>query len=158
MLMSRKLCAFWACVAASLWIGGCGPGNPLGRQPISGEVLLDGAPLAKGAIRFEPQAGGPDAKGALVGAGAVIEAGKYSIPAHEGLPAGSYLVSITSTETTGGSGPTIGQAPEEAMKAAAETQFVEKIPAKYNATTELRADVAAGKPNVFDFRLESEKQ
>ena len=69
---------------------GCGSGNPLERQPISGAVTINGTPLEKGSIQFEPL----EKKG--VASGAVITAGKYSIPETKGLPTGKYKVLISS--------------------------------------------------------------
>jgi hypothetical protein len=70
---------------------GCGQANPLGRKALSGAVTLDGAPLDRGAIEFHPlEEGG-------VQSGALISAGRYAIPAHEGATAGKYRVVIYDT-------------------------------------------------------------
>src|SRR4051794_27321646 len=85
-----------ACLAGlGLWAG-CS-GDSSGRHAISGTVKLDGAPLEKGNISFQPVEGG------LTSSGAVISQGEYSIPRDKGLPAGKYRVEINSA-AAGGSG------------------------------------------------------
>src|SRR5256885_12554328 len=65
------------------FLAGCS-GNPLGRQAISGSVKVDGVPLEKGTISFQPLENGQTSSGA------VIAGGNYSIPRDKGLPPGSY--------------------------------------------------------------------
>jgi hypothetical protein len=50
--------------------------------------MLNGAPLASGSIEFSPLSPGG------VQSGALIEAGKYSIPRDQGLTPGEYRVAI----------------------------------------------------------------
>ena len=71
-------------------VSGCGSGDTLNRQPVSGTVKLDGQPLASGSIRFIPQ----DTTGKVTSGGGPITDGKYSTD----LPPGKYLVKIFSTE------------------------------------------------------------
>lgn len=40
-------------VVAGLWVSGCSDGRP-SRVPVSGQVLIDGKPLAFGYVRFVP--------------------------------------------------------------------------------------------------------
>ncbi|MDB5335429.1 MAG: hypothetical protein JWN70_1048 [Planctomycetaceae bacterium] len=134
---------------------GCGGAEGVGRQPISGTVLMDGQPLDKGAINFQPYEGGKH----LVGSGAVIQNGTYSIPGAQGLTVGKYMVAISAPETSAQSGPVSGQSPEDAMKAAATAGAAkERLPKKYNATTELMVDVTPSGPNKFDFKVDSIKR
>jgi hypothetical protein len=122
---------------------GCGGGDGLPRQAVSGSVTLDGKPLAGGSIQFQP---GPGSSAAVSG-GAVIADGRFAIAREQGLVPGSYKVMIFSH---GGAeaapeapGPQTGPPPE-------------RIPARYNASTTLTADVAQDKPNEFQFELKSQ--
>ncbi len=64
-------------------LAGCGGDNPLGRKALSGVVNLDGAPLEQGSIEFHPL------ESTGVQSGALIRAGRYSIPAPQGATVGS---------------------------------------------------------------------
>ncbi len=127
------------CVGMAI-AGGCGPANPEGRLPISGNVTFQGQPLDQGTIRFTPLEGQSD-----VGSGAMIQNGSYSLEAHQGLPPGKYRVWISSTEQTGG--------PVEEMPGMAEEAPKERIPSQYNDQSTLEAEVTAGGDNKFDFDL-----
>ena len=81
-------------LAAFLPLAGCG-GDPLGRHAISGTVKVDGAPLTKGNISFQPTEEQPTMSGA------VVQAGKYSIPRQNGLVAGKYRVVSAATDNVG---------------------------------------------------------
>ena len=70
---------------------GCGAGNPLDLQAVSGSVTLDG-PLEQGSIQFVPQ---DNATGLL--SGALITAGTYSI-LKIGTPARQHTVRISSAD------------------------------------------------------------
>jgi hypothetical protein len=122
---------------------GCGPGDPLNRQPVSGAVTLDGASLDRGVIEFSPRDPKAKARG-----GTLIANGSYEIPRKDGLPPGEYTARIYSaTEAVKGDpsqppGPTAGQ-----------PQPVERIPAKYNINSELQVKVTDGGSNQFNFDL-----
>src|SRR5262245_61063665 len=83
MLLLRSVSVVLFVFAAS----GCTQ-DPLGRHAVSGTVKVDGAPLEKGNISFQPTEGQPTSGGAMV------LAGKYSVPRESGLVAGKYRVSI----------------------------------------------------------------
>jgi hypothetical protein len=132
-----------AASALLLLTAGCGgSGDELPRQPVSGKVTLDGQPLKAGMIQFEPAAGDV----ATAGGAAVVD-GSFSIARAEGLVPGKYKVRITSA----GAATAL---PPGAMPGDAPPPPKEKIPAKYNAKTELSADVTKG-ANDFDFKLGS---
>src|SRR5262245_9090044 len=76
-----------ALLALFLVLTGCS-NDPLGRHAVSGAVKVDGAPLAKGNIAFQPMDGQPTQGGA-----AVTDC-KYSVPRDGGLVAGKYRVAI----------------------------------------------------------------
>ncbi|MBI2478690.1 MAG: hypothetical protein HYV60_08675, partial [Planctomycetia bacterium] len=107
---------------------------------VSGTVKLNGQNLDQGTIAFHPEGN----QGSL--GGASIENGTYSIPAKQGLLVGKYKVSISSPE-----GGALG-----AVELPGESDVVvkERIPEKYNAKTELVAEVTAGGENEFDFDLQ----
>src|SRR5437879_5571611 len=73
-------------ISVSVWTG-CG-GSTGGRYAITGTVNLDGAPLEKGSIGFQPLENG------RTSSGAIISGGKFSIPADKGLPVGKYRVEV----------------------------------------------------------------
>jgi len=123
---------------------GCGPGDSLPRQEVSGNVTLDGQPLSDGSIEFQPvaTAGGP-----VVPGGGLIAAGAYRIAREQGLVPGVYKVMIFSHGA--GTGTTAGSAEPGAQGAPPP----ELIPTRYNVATTLKAEVAKDRPNVFNFDI-----
>lgn len=121
--------------------------DTLPRQSVSGQVTLDGKPLARGMISFVPAG---DGGAGPVSVGAVISEGSYAIARAEGPVPGSYRVSILSE---GGAREVAGAAPGPGELKSARK---EPIPARYNAATTLKADVAVGGPNTFNFELTSQ--
>jgi hypothetical protein len=122
---------------------GCGAGNPLDLQAVSGSVTLDGKPLEQGSIQFVPQ---DNAAGLL--SGALITAGTYSIPQDKGLPPGKYTVRISSAAADRSSSASSGPPGAESRVPAKE-----RIPARYNSQSQLAAEVTAEGDNTFDFPL-----
>ena len=120
---------------------GCGNDNPLGRRAISGTVTLDGEALARGNIEFSPR--NPSG----VGSGVVITDGGYTIAEQHGLPPGDYDVRIFSPETD-------SPAPDGPPGPLGPPAVEERIPARYNAQTELTITVTPDGETVFDFPLE----
>ncbi|QDV38861.1 hypothetical protein [Tautonia plasticadhaerens] len=127
-------------IVSMLVLAGCSGGDELPREAVSGEVTLGGEPLSEGMIQFEPSGG------QATGGGAVIRDGSYEIPGDTGLVPGSYRVSISSS--SGGSADT------SAAPGAPGAMMQERIPARYNAQSELVAEVTEGGDNTFDFPLE----
>ena len=84
-------------ISVGLWTG-CN-NNSAGRYAITGTVNLDGSPLAKGMISFQPLENG------RTSSGAVIEGGKFAIPAEHGLPVGKYRVEVHAA--AGGAAPAV---------------------------------------------------
>ncbi|WP_165070177.1 hypothetical protein [Paludisphaera rhizosphaerae] len=123
---------------------GCSEGDGLPRQEITGSVLFDGKPLATGSIQFQP--GGGPGEGS-VGAGAVIQDGKYQIDREKGLTPGSYRVVILSHDSS-------IQPVQEDVPGGGVRLAPELIPPQYNVKTTLTAEVVAEKPNVFDYDLQ----
>jgi hypothetical protein len=131
----------WA-ACGLLLLGGCG-GDSDGRQAVSGTVLFNGQPLDQGRIHFAPVEKGPTESGAT------IENGKYTVPRESGLVPGTYKVSVFSYDRRGAKVQS-----DEVPGDPGNTQFKERIPAKYNVKSTLTAAVTAGGPNVFDFRID----
>jgi hypothetical protein len=137
-------------VSATLLVAvvGCGVGGTITpREPVSGTVTFDGHPLEAGTIQFQPAG---RAEG--VAAWAPITAGHFDVPRHQGPVPGKYTVAIFSApgdRPAGGSAEAtvpVPRARDRSARAAA-------IPARYNARSELTAEVKAGGPNSFTFDL-----
>lgn len=128
---------------------GCGAGDNLPREAVSGSVQFEGKPLDQGNIQFFPSETAENA----IATGGPISSGKYAIAQADGLTPGTYKVMISSA----GALPTPGkkaQAEEVGeMPGLGPLHAEERIPAKYNNQSELTATVKAGGPNVFDFDL-----
>ena len=124
---------------------GCGSGDGLPRESVSGNVTLDGQPLESGLIQFEPTS--PDVPTMT---GGEIEDGYYSIPRAGGPVPGSYKVLITSSPKEAELDPEEGEMPGMVPM----PKDVDSIPSQYNAQSTLTAEVKAGESNTFDFALE----
>ena len=136
--MSRcSLAALAVCWAISAI--GCGSSD--GRYPVSGDVTLQGQPLASGAIIFESSDGG--SRG-----GTTITDGKYSLPADQGLLPGTYVVRVSAVqsqaEVTGPPGP-------EAV--AIERANKDVVPDEFNSKSTLKHEVGPDKPTEFDIAI-----
>jgi hypothetical protein len=144
---STRIRLFLSSAIFGLALGGCGGGGDnLPREPVWGNVTLDGKPLSSGQIEFVPSA---NAGGQVVAASGEIKDGQYSIPRESGPTPGTYTVSIYSTASTEASvdasdGP--GKAPVVAKNT---------IPTKYNSNSKLAAEIKEGGRNTFTYDLES---
>jgi hypothetical protein len=136
-----------------LVVSGCSSGDELPREAVSGTVMLDGQPLAGGVIQFTPAS--PEIP---QGGGSPITGGRFSIPRAQGLVPGTYRVTVNaaSSETTVPKGePVEPGKPPEPGRPTRTARAKELIPAKYNAESELKAEVKKGVPNEFTFTLQS---
>jgi hypothetical protein len=120
---------------------GCGHG---GRMSVEGTVTLDGQPLQKGSIQFNPLPGstGPTAGGDIVN-------GKFAILPSGGPLAGHFQVQIKAVGLTG----------RKVLDPRSNTmvdEYAQCLPARYNSDSELKAEVVANGPNHFDFAITSE--
>ena len=140
----------WIVCVVSLTIAGlsgCGYQNPLGRQAVSGKVIVDGRPLPRGNISFTPKD-----NITKVRSGAVISDGNYALPTEKGLPPGEYVVSIRAVQRSENSNPDLPPGSEKTT-----LPMKQPIPAKYNAKSELLCEVTAGGSCVFDLRSRRNK-
>ena len=118
-----------------LVVCGCSGGSQQ-RQKVFGAVSFAGSPLADGSIEFFTTSG--------PAAGALVREGEYAIPAEHGLVPGVYRVTIRSPVV-------VGEAKPDGMSSPATR---DRIPERYNAKTQLKAEVQANGANRFDFILE----
>jgi hypothetical protein len=127
-------------------LAGCG--NPLGRYAISGTVTVDGAPLTKGNISFQPTENQPTSSGA------VVAGGKFSIPRDSGLAVGKYRV-VVNAAVPGTEGKAVlpdaqpGDPPPPAK---------ELIPPEWNTASQHTIEVKQEGPFEFPFAIETKSQ
>jgi hypothetical protein len=124
-----------------LSLGGCEP-----APSVTGTIMVDGEPLARGSIDFVPV----DDKGAIAdrrgtGGGATIEEGTYRI--EKGLTPGRYRVEIQGIRETA----------RKVLNPLLPAEYVHEevavVPPKYNEQSILFREVSAGS-NSIDFDLE----
>lgn len=142
-------------LALSMGLVGCGSGDELPREPVSGTVTLGGQPLAQGRIEFEPNS--PEAKTPV---GGMIKDGTFKIPRAEGPTPGDYKVMITASAPAAPGVDTSpgAEAPKGSkVKAPQLGPYPELVPKEYNSKTTLTAKVEAGKNNAFEFPLNAKK-
>ena len=118
---------------------GCGPDTG-GRVSVYGTVTLHGAPLESGTIQFV------GAEGSQFG-GTTITAGKYVIPAEQGLLPGKYTVRVSAVKEAG----IAEEAPGDSTTADALNQ--ELVPAEFNVNSTITTDITAGSANTYDVAI-----
>ena len=123
-----------------LFISGCGGEVRIIKHPVLGNVSLDGNPLERGTIFFDPLPGikGDPATGAILN-------GDYKVE----LSVGKYLVKINGTKKT-------GNKMQKAMAPKGEMidEEVEAVGAAYNSKTNLKQSIVVGE-NKGDFAVKS---
>jgi hypothetical protein len=126
----------WLSLCLMFVLLGCSPsGGELSTVPVSGQVTFNGAPLPDGQILFrttDTQQRGFAAK---------ITDGKFSL---ETVP-GKMSVEITASRLVPGKFNNDNGTPEPAGEM--------YIPAEYNSSSTLKAEVVAGGQNSFDYQL-----
>lgn len=138
----REVILVWLGCLAFCWCCGCG-GDSAGRHAISGTVNVNGAPLAKGNISFQPTEKQPFASGA------VVAAGKFSIPRESGLTVGKYRV-VVNAAVPGTEGKVVlidaqpGDPPAPAK---------EMIPPDWNVASQHTIEVKQEGPFVFPIEI-----
>lgn len=118
-----------------LLIGGCGGGD--GLVTSSGSVTCDGKPVETGAISFHPLVQGQAPQGAA------IVAGRFRIRT---LPGRHRVEVVASRPQAGGEELTPGMPRQE-----------QYIPDRYNADSQLEAEITQGGRNTFTFELSTAK-
>jgi hypothetical protein len=118
--------------------------DTLPRKAVTGTVILDGQPLARGQIQFNPAEGG---QGPTAVAVADIADGKYSIDRAMGPVPGKYKISISSR-------PSIKIGVDEMPGGRPKTE-PEKVPAQYNTKSTLTRDITGDSVNTLEFDLKS---
>ena len=137
LLKLGKVIAASSCILMMVFVlAGCGGGDS-GPElaDVTGKVTLGGQPLANATVTFIPSGGDGTTASGTTGAEGDYEL-DYSL-SKKGCQPGSYTVRITTAVEDDD-----GNLSEE------------KVPAKYNAETELKAEVKSGS-NTVDFALES---
>lgn len=137
--------------AILLPLSGCNRDSGPIRVAVTGEVLLDGEPLAEGMIRLIPD---PSVSGSAVAG--KIEQGKFSLPRRAGPVEGRHRVEI---EATGHHDFSIDD--EEAFAAAFARQprkplGENPVPAVYNRQSQLTEEIIAPGPLELRFELSSQ--
>lgn len=124
-----------AFVFLALGLAGCADS---GNGQVSGQVQVDGQPLPKGTIRFDPT----DGKAPVTGGS--IEAGRYSVR----VPVGKAKVIISAPKVVGQK--KVYNTPNSPVM----DVTAEALPDKYNGKSELTLDVKAG-ANEKNWELKS---
>lgn len=128
----------WTCFLAALLVtalAGCGSG----KATVTGKVTLDGQPLEKGTISFEP------VDGATSSAEGPIAAGAYSLE----VPPGPKLVRISATKVIGQR-----QVYEGDPNSPVVDNVEQMIPPQYNAASTLNVEIKGGS-SQHDFALKT---
>lgn len=138
----RRECVGWLIVGPALIVtcllSGCGSSEKkLSRVAVSGDVTFNGQPLTNALIAFVPQG---NVKGPRV-VGPITD-GKFSLAEKDGPLVGQMRVEITSALEE-----------DEPRDGKVKPYAPERIPAQYNVSSTLPADVKAEGPNTFRFDL-----
>ena len=144
---SERLAVTFSAIGVLVVLAGCRPNS--GRLAVSGEVKLDGAPLDQGAIRLTSS--GAET---LLASGAMIQNGEFYIPQEKGLLPGTYLVEISSPDTSVPPVVYHGAPGEPALPPTAP----ERIPPEYNVNSKQTVNVAADGDNHFVFEITSRRR
>ena len=138
--MIRNSHAGFIALMLSLAFLGCGSDGPE-IASVEGTITMDGEPLANASVLFVPTGGRP-------AAARTDENGKYTLnftAGRKGAMLGKNVVRISTAAD-----------PSETPDGEPIPAQPERVPMKYNATSELTFVVEAGKKNVADFDITSE--
>ncbi len=142
----------WLMLTLLAALPSCGGSSSHPRAAASGNVTLDGAPLATGAIRFVPV---EDTPGQITSVQVVD--GLFEVSAEHGPTVGTHRIEIESTDTGG-----LAMDDEDAMdrlrsEGTKRVQVV-KVPPRYNKSSDLRETVVKDGPNEFSFELSTRRK
>jgi hypothetical protein len=140
------------------FLAGCGgeSGPPMGK--VIGKVTLYGKPYPKALVTFSPEGGGPAATGST------DDNGDFELwtSGTKGAAVGNHLVSVVTIKDPVKTEPVAATSSDDPAYAAqafggaaaykANKDEKEKIPAKYNKSTELKHEVKSGS-NKIDLEL-----
>lgn len=135
--------AFRASVVCLVLVAGCQRGPELPPvQQVSGVVTLDGNPLPRGEVQFEPDAAAGN-KGASA-VGTIDASGRYELTTAgaKGAIIGPHVVTVTARAEP---------------KDETDTLPMSLIPEKYSIpdTSGIKKEVTAGAPNIIPIELSS---
>jgi len=132
-----------AAAVVALAAAGCGGGDGIPREPVSGKVTVDGSALDNGLITFSPE----DLTKPAVGT--AIKDGSYSMGRSDGPSAGPHKVGISSRKPTGKKLKSVD------FPGTFVDEMRESLPPQYNSDSRLGVEVKHGGENRFDFELSS---
>jgi hypothetical protein len=150
----RCAVTFAGVIALSSFVGCSGGPKIPQTHAVSGKITYQDKPLGGAEVGFVSSL---DDKNVLAARGVTNGAGEFTLstyidPQHEvrGATAGEYVVTVSKTETMD------QEKMKEQFTANPAMEFKKLVPTKYTnpKETPLKASVAAGKPNKFDFKLE----
>jgi hypothetical protein len=140
----KTRCAAWL-VAALPLLAGC-TGDPYDIVPVSGQVTLDGDPVAEATVSFEPVGEGNEPQLGPGSFGVTDAEGRYTLETvdrRRGAVVGEHRVTIS----------TFRAAPDRSKM---EVVREEEIPARYSGESELTFVVPPEGSEGADFELVSE--
>ena len=127
---------------------GCGAEESVKLAPVSGQVTLDGSPLADATVSFQPETIGEEISPSSFGR--TDQEGQYTLEVvtdgESGTIVGKHKVLITRN---------FQEAEDD--DAATDEDFADRLPAHYNIETTLRFDVPRSGSDQANFKLISDK-
>src|SRR5262249_4550121 len=129
---------------------GCGAGDDLPREPISGTVTFNGEPVKSGTIQFVPMASKEG-----VSSGGIITNGSFRVAREDGPIPGTYSVMIFAGGRPRAATKEGVMPGDEPVVKGKPSLGVGSIPIRFNLKTELTAEVKPGGPNNYTFDLKN---
>lgn len=146
----QRKCAFATGLLITFFAIGCGSGDALNRQAISGFVSVNGDPLKHGLIRFEPQ-------GTTTGPGVMAEIfeGQFCFSKDNGPVPGTHRVEVEATQFQGFAIDNEAAYTAAVMQTGRSPLGRNPIPAAYNTNSTLTVFVQDSDDQTFPFDLRS---